>query len=261
MNRIKNLPPKKALGQHFLKDAQAIKRIVDTLPVHSHLLEIGPGTGALTEQLLEKCARLVLVEKDDQLASHWKQRAALEPRLVLIHADIMQVVDEVVKEFGPQWIIGNLPYNISGPLTAKLAGLKPFQGMVLMYQREVAERLLAGPGNRVYGGLSVLVRHHYDVRRLLSLPPGAFSPLPRVHSTVLVFRAHGVKPACPYSELQKTVRHGFAHRRKTIANNFRDLIHPKEWKELEINPMARPEELDYSRWVRIAVFLMAKQRT
>lgn len=258
MNRIKNISPKKALGQHFLKDVAAIRRIVAAIPEQVRLMEIGPGTGALTDSLLPQCNKLVLVEKDDQFASYWLQRANTEPRLTLIHADILKALEEIVSEYSPEWVIGNLPYNISGPLTAKLVGLKPFRGMVLMYQREVAERLLASPGSKVYGGLSVLIRHHYRVSRLLVLAPGAFSPPPKVHSSVLLFQPHGENPTCVYEVLQKTVRHGFAHRRKTIANNFRGLISPEQWKQLEIDPIERPEGLSYPAWVRITQLLQSE---
>ncbi|MFQ5356198.1 MAG: rRNA adenine N-6-methyltransferase family protein, partial [Mariprofundaceae bacterium] len=107
MNRIKNISPKKALGQHFLKDVAAIRRIVAAIPEQVRLMEIGPGTGALTDSLLPQCNKLVLVEKDDQFASYWLQQANTEPRLTLIHADILKAVEEIVSEYSPEWVIGN----------------------------------------------------------------------------------------------------------------------------------------------------------
>jgi len=255
MNRTRNFLTKKALGQHFLKDQHAIRRMVDAIPEGRRVLEIGPGSGALTHGLLSRSAKLVVVEKDDQLAGFWQEQALAEENLSVLHGDIMLVLDQVVREFEPDWVIGNLPYNISGPLTAGLAGLPPFEGMLLMYQHEVAERIRAEPGSRVYGGLSVLTRHHYHVSRLFRLPPGAFRPPPKVHSSVLLFQPHAALPKCTYGELQQTVRHGFMHRRKTIANNFRNLIGPEQWENLAIDPGARPETLDYPAWVRISLML------
>ncbi len=124
-----------------------------------------------------------------------------------------------------------------------------------MYQREVAERIAAGPGSKIYGGLSVLVRHHYDVKRLLTLPPGAFSPPPKVHSAVILLTPHGKTPNCEYNLLQKTVRQGFAHRRKTIANNFKKELTRDQFEAIGIDPGKRPEQLAYEQWVDIALTL------
>jgi len=251
MDRTKNIFAKKALGQHFLKDSNAILRIIDAIPAKKRVLEIGPGTGALTTGLLQKSAELVVVEKDDYLADFWRQQASSVQSLNVVHGDIMRILEQVIMEFDPHWIVGNLPYNISGPLTARLACLPPFEGMALMYQHEVAERIRAEPGRRVYGRLSVLTRYYYRVSRLLRLPPGAFTPPPKIYSSVLIFQPHGQDPECAFSDLQQTVHQGFLHRRKTIANNFRDLITPEQWGQLGIDPKARPEALDYQAWMRI----------
>lgn len=247
---------KKALGQHFLVDRSAITRITAAIPEGSSALEIGPGRGALTESLLQRAGKLVLIEKDDALAAMWRERAESEPKLTLLHGDVLERLLPAVAEHRPEWIAGNLPYNISGPLSAMLFSLRFPGGMVLMYQREVAERIAAGPGGREYGGLSVLARHFYEVKRLLVLPPGAFFPPPKVHSAVLLLTPHGRQPACDYAALQQTVRRGFAHRRKTIANNFRGMVDTDDWTRLEIDPSARPEQLEYAAWERLANHLV-----
>jgi len=241
---------RKSLGQHFLRDRQAIARIVAAVPEHTSVLEIGPGPGALTKHLIGRARRLTLIEADDRFATCWAKRAG--PHLRVVHADVLDVLDETVERDRPEWVVGNLPYNISGPLTARLAALCLTGGMVLMYQREVAERLLAGPGGRTRGGLSVLVRHHYRVQRLLSLPPGAFVPPPKVHSAVLLFTPRQEIPACDYRALQKAVRQGFGHRRKTLANNFRGLLTAEDWHALDIDAGMRPQELDDPGWERLA---------
>ena len=242
---------KKSLGQHFLRDHSAIRRIVQTIPAGATAIEIGPGPGAITETLLERVGKLAVIEMDDRFAEHWQRVAQENDRLSVIHGDVMQALDAAVTSVQPDWIAGNLPYNLSGPLTAMLAAYALSGGMVLMYQREVAERIAADPGSKTYGGLSVLVRHFYDVKRLLTLPPGAFSPSPKVHSAVILLTPHGKTPACAYPSLQQTVRRGFAHRRKTIANNFRGSITADQFEAVGIDPRKRPEQLDYDHWVKI----------
>ncbi|MFQ5581684.1 MAG: 16S rRNA (adenine(1518)-N(6)/adenine(1519)-N(6))-dimethyltransferase RsmA [Mariprofundaceae bacterium] len=243
---------KKALGQHFLNDPQAIRRIVEAVPSGARVMEIGPGLGALTEPLLKHVSRLAVIEKDRRFAEQWQQRAKEVPKLLVEQGDVLTEEDKLIGRFQPEWIVGNLPYNISGPLMAKLAATPLAGGMVLMFQREVAERILAKPFNKTYGRLSVLVRHHYDVKRLLKLPPGAFAPPPQVHSAVVVLTAHGRRPPCTFDALQEAVRQGFAHRRKTIANNFRGVLTGADWMEMVIDPDSRPERLDYMAWTRIA---------
>lgn len=247
-----DIQPRKSLGQHFLRDKRAIARIVEAIPVNTAILEIGPGYGALTDHLLKRAGRLTVIEADDRFAAQWSELAAQNPRLTAIHADVLKVIDDIIPQVVPEWIAGNLPYNISGPLTAKLAGISLSGGMVLMYQREVAERLLASPGSRTRGGLSVLVRYYYHVKRLLLLSPGAFVPPPKVHSAVLLFTPHTIEPRSSYAALQQTVRQGFAHRRKILANNFRGLLAQADWDELGIDAGMRPEQLDDTAWSRLA---------
>jgi len=252
MNDHQQQHAKKSLGQHFLRDHSAIRRIATAVPEGAIAIEIGPGPGAITESLLARVGKLCVIEMDDRFAAHWQSVAEQNPVLSVVHGDVMKELESTIASIQPQWIAGNLPYNLSGPLTAKLAGFQLSGGMVLMYQREVAERIASEPGSKVYGGLSVLVRHFYDVKRLLTLPPGAFSPPPKVHSAVILLTAHGRTPACDYEFLQKTVRQGFAHRRKTIANNFRGEISAEQFEAIGIDPRKRPEQLGYDAWVAIS---------
>ncbi|MDQ6971073.1 MAG: 16S rRNA (adenine(1518)-N(6)/adenine(1519)-N(6))-dimethyltransferase RsmA, partial [Mariprofundaceae bacterium] len=226
---------KKALGQHFLVDRSAIARIAAAIPEGARALEIGPGRGAITDALLQRVGCLSLIEKDDNLAAMWQEKADTRDNLIVVHGDVMEALADTVGAQQPQWIAGNLPYNISGPLSAALFALTLSGGMVLMYQREVADRINADAGSKTYGGLSVLARHFYDVKRLLVLPPGAFAPPPKVHSAVLLFTPHGREPVCPFDDLQRTVRQGFAHRRKTIHNNFRGEVYADDWAALNID--------------------------
>jgi len=245
---------RKSLGQHFLTNRKAVARIVDAVPMQASVLEIGPGRGALTIPLLSRAAHLTVIEKDDRLAAMWHEKASSCDTLECVHGDVLEVLADVLERSPPDWVVGNLPYNISGPLSARLFAYA-LDGMVLMYQREVASRILATPGSKTYGSLSVLARHHYEIRRLLTLPPGAFNPPPKVHSVVLVFRPHGCPRRCSYAALEKAVRQGFAHRRKTVANNFRGRITAGIWRRLGIDPGSRPEQLDYPGWETLARFL------
>jgi len=249
---------KKALGQHFLKDKKAIWTISEAVPMGASAIEIGPGPGAITEPLLERVQSLTVIEKDDRFASHWQQRSTERAGLSVMHGDVLKELEGGIHTHQPEWIVGNLPYNISGPLTAQLAGHALPGGMILMYQREVGERIMAGPGSKVYGGLSVLVRHYYHVKRLLTLPPGAFSPPPKVHSVVLLLTPHGNSPKCEYAALQKMVRKGFTHRRKTIANNMKGLLSAEQLALIGIDPKLRPEQLGYDAWVEITLATHAK---
>ena len=252
---MRNIAARKSLGQHALVSQTAIHCITEAIPPSKSVLEIGPGHGAITEPLLQRSERLVVVEKDDRFAVTWHARARDDPALTCVHADVLATLDGLVHTYRPQWIAGNLPYNISGPLSAALFAHPLPGGMVLMYQREVGHRIMADPGNKIYGGLSVLARHFYQVQRLMTLPPDAFSPPPKVHSVILRLAPHGRKPLCTYTELQQTVRKGFAHRRKTIANNFRGLLNEMDWRGAVVDPKSRPEQLDYAAWARLACLL------
>jgi len=243
---------KKALGQHFLKDRKAIATIAGAVPEGAVAVEIGPGPGAITEPLLERVSRLTVIEKDDRFAEHWQQRALEREGLSVAHGDVLDLLEKTVDRAQAEWVVGNLPYNISGPLTARLAALNLSGGMVLMYQKEVADRIVSGPGSRVYGSLSVMVRHHYEPKRLLVLQPGAFSPPPKVQSAVITLTPHRRRPPCDIRALEATLREGFRHRRKTIANNFKGKLRPADWLELVIDPDTRPEMLPYAKWAAIA---------
>ncbi|MDQ6980596.1 MAG: 16S rRNA (adenine(1518)-N(6)/adenine(1519)-N(6))-dimethyltransferase RsmA [Ghiorsea sp.] len=245
----------KALGQHFLVSQKAIRTIAQAVPEGASAIEIGPGPGAITTSVLARVNHLTIIEKDDRFAEYWQAKTGEHPNLSVSHGDVMEVLTDVVAAGHPEWIVGNLPYNISGPLTALLASFALTGGMVLMYQREVGQRIVAEAGTKIYGGLSVLVRHFYTPKKLIVLPPGAFNPPPKVHSMVIQLLPHGKTPKCAFDDLQKTVRQGFAHRRKTIYNQFRGQLTQEDYLGVGIDPRKRPEQLDYDDWVRIALLL------
>lgn len=257
---------KKHLGQHFLHDRSAVKRILDALEAEpgERFLEIGPGPGTLTLPLLERGHALTAIEFDAEMVAHLQRRVGQLP-LTLVEADAM-AVDLSKTLNAPTKVFSNLPYNISVPLTARLltrAGHIPL--MVLMYQKEVAERIRAGPGGKAYGPISVLVGCFYHIDWTLNVKPGSFVPPPKVMSQVIRLRRR-LEPLIELEELPQMtalVRFLFNHRRKTVATLL------KKWsggwtdgptlleslKSCEIDPRIRPEGIsvaDYVRWYRFS---------
>ncbi len=222
---------KKALGQHFLVDRAAVKRIVEALgPCDGEpVLEIGPGHGVLTGPLIDAAGRIAAVELDERLAA--RLRKQYDPsRLTLFTHDVLRLdLVEVLRTLGAPHgrrlaIVGNLPYNISKPVAQKLIRERQhIDRAVLMFQREVAMRLTADPGGRSYGPLSVLTKLTYHVEALFDLPPRAFVPRPRVVSSVTRWRRRSDPALEPQKErkLRAVLAVCFARRRRTLRNNLR----------------------------------------
>lgn len=191
-------PARKALGQHFLHDRSVLERIVAGAGVGpgQRVLEIGPGPGALTRALLAAGARVWAVEVDERMVGHLRAQGL--PDLRVLHADALAVdYRELAREAGGRFrLVANLPYNISGPLLARLLSQRDaFDALTVMLQREVAERLVAGPGGRNRGGLSVLAQAFCEVRTVVRVAPGAFRPPPRVESRVVRLDVRAAPPA------------------------------------------------------------------
>ncbi len=221
------MPIKPKLGQNFLHDQQAIRRIVAALGDCSRetVVEIGPGRGAVTRVLAERAARILAIELDDALIAHLRAEFPTD-RVTIVHEDVLDFdfADLSTQTGRPVAVVGNLPYYITSPILLKLAASHAdLDRAVLMMQREVADRVTAAPGSRDYGLLSVTVQLYGPVESLFTLPPGAFSPPPQVHSTVVRWRfaprfgALGVEPTA----FLGFVRQAFAQKRKTLGNNLR----------------------------------------
>jgi 16S rRNA (adenine1518-N6/adenine1519-N6)-dimethyltransferase len=221
------MPAKPKLGQNFLNDAQAVQRIVTALGDCSYatVVEIGPGRGVLTHALAPRAGNLIAIELDQQLASQLRAEFSSES-LTVVNQDVLEFdFSAVPVEEGKRLVVvGNLPYYITSPILLKLtANHAVLDRAVLMMQREVADRVAAEPGSRDYGLLSVTVQMYGPVERLFTLPPGAFSPPPEVHSTVVRWR---FAPRFTSLGVDETgflpfVRQVFAQKRKTLANNLR----------------------------------------
>ena len=213
---------RRALGQHFLRDAGIARAIVDLVaPKDIDLvMEIGPGEGALTSELAQRAGRVIALEVDPALVARLRPRV---PAVEIVEADARgwDYGTLTAPPGGRVLVVGNLPYSVGKPILAALVAARTaIDTMALMLQREVAERVAAVPGSRVYGGLSVLTQLYCDVTLALRVPPGAFHPPPKVESAVIqldVLPAPRV-PVADERRFHVIVRAAFAQRRKTLAN-------------------------------------------
>ena len=247
------LRPRKRWGQHFLCDPSVAGRIVDTAEVgpESIVLEIGPGLGALTDQLAARAAALYLIEIDAELAGRLAARYADDPRVHVLHADALEVAfAEVVRE-PCATVVANLPYNISTPLLFRfLDERRRFPRAVIMLQREVAARLVARPGSEDYGVTSVLVQAFAQVRRAFGVSRRSFLPTPQVDSAVVDIR-WSPEPRADVGDVglfRTVVRAAFGKRRKMLRNALADLLPAPAAAEVfaaaGVDPAARAESLD-----------------
>jgi 16S rRNA (adenine1518-N6/adenine1519-N6)-dimethyltransferase len=254
---MSELRARKRFGQNFLHDPGVIRRIVAAIRPQpgQQLLEIGPGRGALTGALLERGCRLHTVELDRDLVPLLQQQFGSNPLFSLQQGDAL-ALDLGTLGFGaPVRVVGNLPYNISTPLIFHLLSqAERIADMHFMLQREVVERLAAGPGSKTHGRLGIMAQYFCAVEPLFEVPPGAFSPAPKVQSAVVRLTPHTVlpHPARSLATLQQVVRTAFNQRRKTLRNALQGLLDGEGLRALAIDPGARPETLPLSDYVRIA---------
>jgi len=206
------------LGQHFLIRGSVLERIaVAVCPESADLVvEIGPGRGALTEKLLKRASRVVAIELDLYLVDHLKRRFAGESRLEVIHADVL---DTDLGQWGRPAIAGNLPYCIASPILEKTARLD-YSRAVFLIQKEVADRLVAAPGSRDYGFLTVHLSLFAAVRRLFEVKPAAFHPPPKVDSAVVLLEPRPSPPGIDPGAFLRFAGQCFRQKRKTIRNNL-----------------------------------------
>ncbi|MCS7052053.1 MAG: 16S rRNA (adenine(1518)-N(6)/adenine(1519)-N(6))-dimethyltransferase RsmA, partial [Thermomicrobium sp.] len=211
--------PRKALGQHFLHDPAIVRRIVETaqVPKDALVVEIGPGLGILTEELAQRAATVIAVELDDRLVD-WLAERFRDRNVRLVHADALEVDFAELTGRRPYLVVANLPYNVATPILERLlSNAHPPQRLVVMVQREVAERMVASPPHMSF--LSVLIQFFARPRIAFRVGPGAFRPPPKVESAVVVLEPRN--PPLPRDEWEAffaTVRAGFAQRRKQLLN-------------------------------------------
>ena len=245
---------RKRFGQNFLHDRHWIERIarsIDPKP-GDELIEIGPGQAALTREVVSLAGHETAVEIDRDLAAFLRTQFTPE-ELTLIEADALTLDWKTVLPGKRLRVLGNLPYNISSPL---LFALLPAAGRIIdqhfMLQREVVERMVAEPGSKAYGRLSVMLQWQYDMELLFIVPPTAFDPMPKVDSAIVRMIPRETPEACSLDALEKTVTQAFSQRRKMLRNNLAPLFTESRLIELDIDPTRRPEDLTVEQFIRLA---------
>ena len=257
MNHAFREPAKKSLGQHFLHERGFVERIV--LAVNPQpgdvLVEIGPGQGAITFPLLQRHGALTAIEFDRDLLQPLTTAAQPHGALTLIHANVLDV-DFTELAAGRQLrLVGNLPYNLSSPILFHvLDHAAAVQDMHFMLQKEVVDRMAAGPGSKVYGRLSVMLQAYCTVAALFTVPPGAFRPPPKVDSAVvrLVPRDPASIGIHDPARFAAVVRAAFGQRRKTLRNALQAVCDAGALYAAGIDPQARAEQLPVTDFVHLA---------
>ncbi len=251
-------PAKKQFGQHFLADRYYVDKIVMAVnPVAGdNLVEIGPGQGAITFPLLRKHPRLTVIEFDRDLIAPLAAAAAPLGELTIIHRDVLQVDFSALAEPGRKIrLVGNLPYNISSPiLFHALEHAAAISDMTFMLQKEVVDRMAAGPGSKVYGRLSVMLQAYCRVDSLFIVPPGAFRPPPKVDSAVARLVPHdpatiGINDPARFAEV---VRAAFGQRRKTLRNALNGVCTAGQFAAAGVRPEARAEQIEVAQFIALA---------
>ena len=250
---------RKRFGQNFLHNTFYQQRILEALKIepHDHWVEIGPGQGAITDHLLGKSKQLDAIELDRDLAQWLSTR--YEHDNITIHSqdalkfDFTQLAgDHRIR------LVGNLPYNISTPLIFRfLAQRTCLQDAHFLLQKEVVDRLAATPGHKIYGKLSVIIQQAFQITPLFDIPPEAFQPQPKVHSSFVRLSPHATPPVTVLNQetFSALVKQAFSQKRKTLRNNLKTLLSDDVLLGLNIRPDARAETLTLAQFACIANYL------
>ena len=249
---------RKRFGQHFLSDGAIIEAIVrEIAPAPGQpMVEIGPGLAALTQPLVERLGRLTVVELDRDLVAMLTKKFSAD-KLVIHSGDALQFDFAALRTDERKLrIVGNLPYNISSPLLFHLAQYAPqVIDQHFMLQKEVVERMVAAPGSRDYGRLSVMLQWRYRMELLFIVPPDAFDPPPKVDSAIVRMVPIASPLECEQHKLEKVVTKAFSQRRKVIRNCLAGLFDETELREAGIDPQLRPEAIPVENYVALARLL------
>ena len=252
------IKPKKSLGQNFLTDKNVLKKITNVTSIQDRvILEVGPGTGNLTSHILEKKPKkLYVIEKDNELASDLNEK--FNNQLTTINKDILKI-DETLLFEDVVTVFGNLPYNISTEILSKwIINLKNnfwFTHLILMFQKEVADRIISKFNNSKYGRLSILSNWKLKIQKICDIGSSSFSPKPKVNSSLLLFvpkkNFYNLKNP---KNLEKITRIFFNHRRKMIKKPFNFLFNGNQilLNDLKINLNLRPQNLDFETYYKLA---------
>lgn len=259
-------PAKRSLGQNFLVDENVIAMIVDALDLRADdtIVEIGPGRGALTERLTDKAGEVIAIELDRDLVPMLQEKFRDAANFTLIETDALTIeLPEVISGRRPIKLVANLPYYISTAILQRLIEQRQiFSEMVLMFQREVVDRITAKPGNSDRGFLTVLVENSFEVTRLFEVPPTAFRPMPKVWSSVvrLIPKRSEIGDQSLFRDI---VSASFAQKRKTLLNNLKstpvgDVA--RLLQESGIDTKRRAETLTIDEWKRLVEHIEKRQR-
>ena len=257
------LGARRSLSQNHLADGAVLERIIEVADVSpgEHIVEVGPGVGILTAQLLAAGASVTAVELDFRLAGHLRQRFVEDPRLRLVEADFLDVELADVVE-APWALVANVPYHITSPILHRVLGAEPRPTrFVMMVQKEVAERIAAPPGGLSY--LSVFVQYHADVEVAFTVPAAAFEPAPEVDSAILTGRVRQRRLGeADEDELWRLVQAGFRERRKMIHNVLARQLPGLDRVRVDaglaacsITPDRRPQTLSVEEWMALRAAL------
>jgi 16S rRNA (adenine1518-N6/adenine1519-N6)-dimethyltransferase len=246
---------RKRFGQHFLVDDGVLDRIVEAIAPQRDdvLIEIGPGLGALTERLIERVDRLIAIEIDRDLGP--KLRARYGARIELVQADVLAVdFAQFAARAAPLRIVGNLPYNISSPLLFHLLPVAArVRDQCFMLQNEVVERMVAQPGGKAFGRLSVMLQWRYRMHKLLDVPPAAFDPPPKVHSAVVRMLPHAQPAPVDVRLLESLVAAAFSQRRKLLRHTLGQWLEQRGIDAAGFDLQRRAEEVAAGEYVQLAL--------
>ena len=258
LNNGLNHMPRKRFGQNFLHDQAIIQRIIDAVAPKAgdHLLEIGPGHGALTEHLAAAGTRLDCIELDRDLADFLIARHEGDSHVVIHKQDILKFqLNSLEPAPHSLRVIGNLPYNISTPVLFHLLRFnQSIDDMVFMLQLEVVQRMAAGVGDKNYGRLGLMLQYFCEIEHLFNVPSTAFTPQPKVSSAIVRLRPHRTLPiaARDVNSLQNVIRTAFNQRSKTLRNSLKTLVSDEIFATLPIDVTQRPENLSLADYVLIS---------
>ena len=246
--------PRKRFGQNFLTDQAILSEIIRAIvpAAGDTMVEIGPGQGAMTTLLLKSLSRLHVVELDRDLVALLQKKFSTD-KLIMHAGDALQFdFGAIAPEQGKLRIVGNLPYNISSPLLFHLTQYaQQVEDQHFMLQKEVVQRMVASPGGKDYGRLSVMLQWRYQMELLFIVPPSAFDPPPKVDSAIVRMRPIATPLACEQTRLEQVVTQAFSQRRKVIRNSLSSLFTEEQLIVAGIDPQARPETISLEQYVAL----------
>ena len=246
------IPARKKWGQNFLIDPNIIHKIVSVLNLNAnnHILEIGPGKGALTKQLSKIGHQITAIEIDPMLCTYLKDLKLKNVNIInksILDFDCSTIADDYV-------IIGNLPYNISTPILFKFMAEKRWNQLVVMLQKEVAERIVSKENNKKYGRTSIMMQSFFNIELSFHIPNTVFRPMPEIKSSLLSITPKN-NHQLDYNNLKNVVQNAFKHRRKKLTHNLKNIIEPNKLKEVENQ---RAEQLTITQYQELSHFIIKK---